>query len=92
MVQVKRSASGSQNHKGVDEVPVASLFIPLRVSRRRTDVTLVALKAISRVRAQLRQRAMIQGRSLKARPRRRVLQELHPLGRKAGPEIPQHGL
>ena len=70
---------------------MASLSIPLRVSRRRTDVTLVALKAISRVHARPRPRAMIQGRSLKARPRRRVLQELHPLGRKAGPEIPQRG-
>ena len=76
VVQGKRSASGLQNHKDVDGVPIASLSIPLRVSRRRTDVTLVALKAISRVHARPRPRAMIQGRSLKARPRRRVLQEL----------------
>ena len=69
-----------------------SLFIPLKVSRRRTDATLVALKAINQVYAQPRQRAATQGRSLKARPRRRVLRELHPLGRKAGLVIPLQGL
>ena len=73
----KRSASGLQNHTAVDEVQIASLFIPSKAFRRRTDATLVALKAINQIHAQPKQRAMIRGRSLKARPRRRVLQELH---------------
>ena len=60
--------------------------------QRRTDVILVALKAINQVHAQPRQRAMIHGRSLKARPRRRVLQELHLQGKKTGLVIPLQGL
>ena len=88
----KRSASGLQNHKAVDEVQIASLFIPLKAFRRRTDVILVVLKAINQVHAQPRQRAMIQGRSLKARPRRRVPQELHLQGKKAGLVIQLQGL
>ena len=88
----KRSASGLQNHKAVDEVQIASLFIPLKVSRRRTDVILVVLKVISLAHARPRPRAMIRGRSRRARLKQRALQEPHPLGRIVGLEIQQRGL
>ena len=87
-----RSASGLQNHKAVNEVQIASLFIPLKVSRRRTDVILVVLKVISLAHARPRPRAMIRGRSRRARLKQRALQEPHPLGRTVGLEIQQRGL